>query len=198
MLLSSSSYTHLSDKDSEITEIAENSGNSRAWFGIMMSHDVGHNDVYCHTSFGSAIPACCMKRLNVVTLCRGKPLLRSYCKIFVWNSVVSVANVSFEWTNLLSEQSEWNLLMNWFVAFSIQLSSAVIMPAGSGTAATHSENCEDVILVRVLIRSWFANLLHTENCRWGCDSFCQSCSCHRGLFIFVPFSDYIMYWLLSG
>ena len=60
--------------------------------------------------------------------------------------------------------------MNWFVPFSVQLSSAASMPAGSGTAVTHTENCEDVIHVRAVIRSWFANLLHTENCRWGRDS----------------------------
>ena len=29
------------------------------------------------------------------------------------------------------------------------------MPAGSGTAATHSENCEDVIDVRAVILSSF-------------------------------------------
>ena len=60
--------------------------------------------------------------------------------------------------------------MNWFVPFSVQLSSAAIMPAGSGTAATHSENCEDMIHVHAVIRSWFAILLHTENCRWGHNS----------------------------
>ena len=85
-------------------------------------------------------------------------------------SVVSVANVSFKRTNLLSERSERNHFMNWFLPFSVQLSSAASMPAGSGTAATHSENCEDVIQFRAVIRSWFANLLHTENCHWGRDS----------------------------
>ena len=29
-------------------------------------------------------------------------------------------------------------------------------------------------------------------------AFSQSYSCHRGLIIFVPFSEYIMYGLLSG
>ena len=80
----------------------------------------------------------------------------------IHNSVVSVLNVSFKQTNLLSERSEWNHFMNWFVPFSVQLSSAVSMLAESGTAATHTENCEDVTHVRAVIRSWFANLLHTE------------------------------------
>ena len=60
-------------------------------------------------------------------------------------SAVSVANVSFQWTNLLSQRSEQNHFMNWFIPFSVQLSSAASMPAGSGTAVTHTENCEDVI-----------------------------------------------------
>ena len=85
-------------------------------------------------------------------------------------SVVSVANVSFKRTNLLSERSERNHFMNWFAPFSVQLSSAANMAAGSGTAATHTENCEDVVHVRAVIRSRFANLLHTENLRWGRDS----------------------------
>ena len=85
-------------------------------------------------------------------------------------SVVSVMNVSFVRTNLLSEQCEQNHFMNWFVPFSVQLSSAASMPAGSGTAVTHTENCQDVIHIRAVIRSWFANLLHTENWHWGRDS----------------------------
>ena len=89
------------------------------------------------------------------------------CSLPVPTSVVSVANVSFKRTNLFSERSERDHLMDWFVPFSVQLSSAVIMPAGSGT---HSENCEDVILVHAVIRSWFMNLLQAENWRWGRDS----------------------------
>ena len=80
------------------------------------------------------------------------------------------ANVSFKRPNLLSEQSKRNHFKNWFVPFSVHLSSAASMPAGRGTAVTHTENCEDVIHVRAVIRSWFVNLLHTENCRWGHDS----------------------------
>ena len=56
----------------------------------------------------------------------------------VSNSVVSVTNVSFERTDLSSERSEQDHFMDWFVPFSVQLSSAAIMPAGSGTAVTHS------------------------------------------------------------
>ena len=84
--------------------------------------------------------------------------------------VLLVANVSFKRTKLLSERGERNHFMNWFVPFSVQLSSALSMPAWSDTAATHTENCEDVIHIRAVIRSWFTNLLHTENCRWGRDS----------------------------
>ena len=69
-------------------------------------------------------------------------------------SVVSVANVSFKWTNLFSERSERDHFMDWFVPFSVELSSATIMLAGSGTAATHTENCEDVILVHALCWKW--------------------------------------------
>ena len=54
--------------------------------------------------------------------------------------------------------------------FWVELSSAASMLVGSGTAATHTENCEDVIHVRAVICSWFTNLLHTENCRWGRES----------------------------
>ena len=85
-------------------------------------------------------------------------------------SVVTVPNMLFERTNHLSGRSERNHFMNWFVPFSVQLSSAASMPAGSGTAATHTENCKDVVHVRAVIRSWFVNLLHIENCCWGCDS----------------------------
>ena len=41
---------------------------------------------------------------------------------------------------------------------------------GRGLTCLHTDNCEDVFHVRAMIRSWFANLLHTENCRWGRDS----------------------------
>ena len=94
-----------------------------------------------------------------IVLC--SPLCQPLYLLFVGRPLVfvSVANVSFVRTNLLSE---WNHFMNWFVPFSVQLSSAAIMPAGSGTTATHSENCEDVIHIRAVIRSWFANLLHTQ------------------------------------
>ena len=96
-----------------------------------------------------------------------------------WSSVVSVANVSFEQTNLLSEQTERNHFMNWFIPFSVQLSSAASMPAGSLTAVTASQRsvrtwfrfalwfvhdsrtyctqrtiAEDVILVHVLCWKW--------------------------------------------
>ena len=106
----------------------------------------------------------------------------------VWRSVVSVTNVSFEQTRLLSDWTERNNFMNWFVPFSAQLSSAVSMPAGSGTAATHSwifgkrrrqrADGEGLLLTPertlLVIRSWFSNLLHTENCCWGRDS--RSCT----------------------
>ena len=94
-------------------------------------------------------------------------------------SVVSDANVLFKQTNLLSEWTERDHFMNWFVLFSVQLSSTASMPAGVRVRVsaanptllrlTHTENCEDVIHVRAVIRSWFANLLHTENCGWGHD-----------------------------
>ena len=88
----------------------------------------------------------------------------------VWVSVVSVVNVLFKLTNLLSERSEQNHFVNWFVPFSVQLSSAASVPVRSGTAVTHTENCEEVIHVRAVLRSWCDNLLHTENCRWGRNS----------------------------
>ena len=68
--------------------------------------------------------------------------------------------------------------MDWFVPFSVQLSSAVSMPAGSGTAATHSENCQDVILIRAVIRSWYTNLLQAENWHWRSDSRSRTRSWH--------------------
>ena len=80
-------------------------------------------------------------------------------------SVMSVTNVLFKQTNLLSEWSDRDHFMNWFVPFLVQLSSAASMLARSGTAETYTEKCEDVIHVRAVILSWFANLLHTENCR---------------------------------
>ena len=39
-------------------------------------------------------------------------------------------------------------------------------------------------------------LFRLKSTDWS--AFSQSCSCHRGLIIFVPFFEYIMYWLLSG
>ena len=109
---------------------------------------------------------------------------------------VSVVNMSFKWMNLLSERSERNHFKNWFIPFSVQLSSATSMPARSGTAATHIENCEDVIHIRTVIRSWFTNLLHTENCRWGPDSrsrtvptLCQSLT-HSGQRSWFTFSNH--------
>ena len=98
--------------------------------------------------------------------------------------VVYVANVSFEQTNLSNERTERNHFMNWFVPYAVQLSSAASMPAGSGTAVAHSwifgerrsqhAGGEGLLLTPertwLVIRSWFANLLHTENCRWGRNS----------------------------
>ena len=78
---------------------------------------------------------------------------------------VSVANVSFKRTNLLSERSERNHFMNWFVPFSVQLRSDASMPAGSGTAATHSwifcKRCsqraggDSLACTQRTVRTWF-------------------------------------------
>ena len=75
----------------------------------------------------------------------------------------------FERTNLLSERIERNHFMNWFVPFSVQLSSAAIMPARSGTAATHSwifgerrsqrAGGDSFACTRRIVRTWFTFVL---------------------------------------
>ena len=82
-------------------------------------------------------------------------------------NVMSFANTSFKRPNLLSERNHFK---NWFVPFSVQLSSAASMPAGSRTIATHTENCEDVIHVRAVIHSWFADYcIQRSWFKWQCE-----------------------------
>ena len=109
-------------------------------------------------------------------------------------SVVSFANMLFKQMNLLSERNHFK---NWFVPLSVQLSSAASMPAGSGTAATHRENCEYVIHIRALcVRSWFVNLLHTENCRWGRDS--RACTVLKVVLCYSPTHTGQRSWVTSS
>ena len=58
-----------------------------------------------------------------------------------------------------------NLYFNSLTYLSVICSSEIM-----SVKQINSQHCEDVIHVRTVIRSWFANLLHTENCRWGRDS----------------------------
>ena len=92
--------------------------------------------------------------------------VRTSSSVLVLPSVVSVANVLFEWTNLFSERNHFRTDLflsqfSWAQPWSCR--PRVELP-------WLTENCKDVILVRAVIRSWFANLLHTENWRWGRDS----------------------------
>ena len=74
-------------------------------------------------------------------------------------SVVSVANMSFKWMNLLSERSERHHFKNWFVTFSVSADSNdsvnVIQDLNRSFA---NEGRRDVNHVHAVTHLWFASL----------------------------------------
>ena len=95
-------------------------------------------------------------------------------------SVVSVTNVLFERTSILSEWTERNQFMNWFIPLTVQLSSA---------AWIFSERCsqraggDSLACAQRTAKTWFMfALLLVHDSQTYCTHNCRCVTVHRGHF----------------